>query len=78
MRSRLSTTGKNVANIEEEFKINPIKCKSEDIRVTKREIPEYGAENMELLERLFNSRAAEIEPNLISELNELIDNICEE
>ena len=44
----------------------------------KREIPEYGAENMELIERLLNTRESEKEPNLVSELNELIDNVCEE
>ena len=67
-----------MANIEEEFKVNPLKCKSEDIVVMKREIPEYGAENMELIERLLTIRASEKEPNLVSELNELIDNVCEE
>ena len=65
MRTRLSKTGTNVANIEDEFKVNPFKCKSEDIVVMKREIPEYGAENMELIERLF--RALEKEPSELSE-----------
>ena len=43
VRTRLSKTGTNVANIEEEYKVNPLKYKSEDIVVMKREIPEYGA-----------------------------------
>ena len=76
-RARVSTTGRNVANIREEFMLDPFKCELKDIIVNKREIPEGGNENLELLERLFESRATEMEPDLVSELNVLIDNICE-
>ena len=34
--------------------------------------------NMDLIEILLKSRASEIEPNLVSELKQLIDNIYEE
>ena len=44
----------------------------------KREIPENGDQNMELLESLLTSRAAEIEPDVLDELDELIDNVCQQ
>ena len=75
-RTRLSTTGRNMANIRDEFLLEPIKCKPQDIIVKKRELPADGKENIELLMRLFESRAAEMEPDIVSELNELIDNVC--
>ena len=77
-RTRLSTTGRNVANLKEEFKVDPFNCSPEDISVMKREIPEYGNENMELLVRLFESKDAEMDPDVVSELTTLIDNICEQ
>ena len=45
VRTRLSTTGRNVANIREEFMLDPFKCEPKDINVKKREIPEGGNEN---------------------------------
>ena len=78
VRTRLSTTGQNVANIREEFNVDPIKCSPKDIAVKKREIPEGGNDNIELLQRLFEAKAAEMEPDIVSELQILIDNICEQ
>ena len=78
IRTRLSTTGSNVANIKEEFSVDPLKCKPMDISVMKRNIPENGEQNMELIERLLNIRADEIEPDVVDEINELISNICEQ
>ena len=48
-----------------------------NVNQKKKEIPEGGDENLELLERLFEARVTEIEPDLVSELNILIDNVCE-
>ena len=78
VRTRLSTTGRNVANMRKEFSVDPIKCTPQDIILKKRDILEGGMENLDLLTRLFDTKAAEIEPDIVSELEVLIDNICEQ
>ena len=79
-RTRQSTTGRNVANIQEEFGVNPLDRFSSpgSISVRLRELPDNGQETLELLERLLQSRSTETEPDIVSELNQLIDNICED
>ena len=77
VRTRKSTTGRNVANIREEFGLDPLKCSPGSIRIRQRDMPENGQENLELLERLFSIRAAEVEPDVVNELNILINDICE-
>ena len=67
-----------MANIREEFAVDPFKCLPKDISMQKREIPEGGNENIELLERLFTAKAAEIEPDIVSELEILINTVCEQ
>ena len=80
VRTRKSTTGRNVANIQEEFGVNPLDRFSSpgSISVRLRELPDNGQETLELLERLLQSRSTETEPDIVSELNQLIDNICED
>ena len=78
VQTRLSTTGRNVANIREEFKINPLQCKPAALNVLKREIPEQMEDNIELLNSLLKIQAEEIEPDIITELNGLINAICEQ
>ena len=75
-RTRQSTTGRNVANMREEFGLNPLRCSPGSIRVKERDMPENGPETLELLERLFSIRAAEVEPDFVDEINALIDDIC--
>ena len=77
VRTRKSTTGRNVANIREEFGLDPLKCSPGSIRIRQRDMPVNGQENLELLERLFSIRAAEVEPDVVNELNILINDICE-
>ena len=48
------------------------------ISVRLRELPDNGQETLELLERLLQSRSTETEPAIVSEINQLIDNICED
>ena len=66
-----------MANIREEFGLDPLKCSPGSIRIRQRDMPENGQENLELLERLFSIRAAEVEPDVVNELNILINDICE-
>ena len=74
----MSTTGKNVANMQDEFGLNPLKCSAQNIFVAKRDIPENGNLNLELLETLLSIRAAECEPDIVSNLDFLIDMVCVE
>ena len=76
VHTRLSTTGNNVANIWKEFKMNPLQCSPVNFSIPKREVPENGHEIMDLLKRLFETRSSETEPEIVSELEELIDNVC--
>ena len=69
-------TGSNVANIKQEFKISPLNCNPKSLTVKKSELPEQGKENIELLETLLTIRAAEIEPDILTELDGLINNVC--
>ena len=76
VNTRLSTTGNNVANIREEFKMDPLKCSPWKINTAKREVPINGHENIDLLMRLFEIRTEELEPDVLLEINELIENVC--
>ena len=78
VRTKMSTTGKNVANIQDELNVDPLKCESKEIIVKKREIPDNGEETIELLVRLFNIKSAEVDPEMVTELSGLIDNVCEQ
>ena len=56
-KTRQSVTGRNVANIWSEFEVNTLFCNTTAIIIKKKEVPDQGQENMELLERLLISRA---------------------
>ena len=58
-----SATGRNVANIQEEFRVDPLKCDPGNIIVQIRAIPENSFLDIELLETLLNIRDAEQEPD---------------
>ena len=76
VRSLQSVTGKNVANIREEFQVDPLLCGPGVIVVPKREMPDNGAENIELLMRLFEQRNNETDPDIVLNLNSVIVDIC--
>ena len=78
VRTRMSTTGKNVANIQDELNVDPLKCESKEVVVKKKEMPDNGDETIELLVRLLNSKSAEVDPEMVTELASLIDNVCEQ
>ena len=44
----------------------------------KREIPEQMEDNIELLDSLLKIRAEEVEPDVVTELNGLINVVCEQ
>ena len=71
-----SVTGKNVINIRNEFGLDPITVNKRNFSVSKRCIPDYGFENLELLDYLLYLRSNETEDEIKDELNELIIDIC--
>ena len=64
--------------MQDEFGVDPLKCEPGEIKVSKRDIPDNGTLNLELLETLMSTRAAECEPDIVSNLTDLIDMICVE
>ena len=71
-----SITGLNVFNIRQEFGKDPLMYGPTQFSTMKREIPENGEENMELLGDLFQQREEEMDPDIVSELDILINNVC--
>ena len=56
---------------------DPLMCGPGANTVARRDIPEGGEENMGVLETLLEQRNGEIDPDIIAELDTLIENICE-
>ena len=71
-----SVTGKNVSNITNEFGLDHVTVNKRKFSVSKRCIPDYGFENLELLDYLLYLRSNETEDEIKDELNELIIDIC--
>ena len=71
-----STTGLNVANIRHEFGLDPLLHGSTLFTVKRKQIPENHEEDLKLLADLLAQQLVEPEPNIVSELQTVIDNIC--
>ena len=71
-----SVTGRNIANIRDEFDLDPLSVHKKQFHVKKVDIPEGGDENIELLDYLLYLRNNETEEEIVCELNELIANVC--
>ena len=71
-----SVTGLNVTNIREEFGLDPVLVDRSEFFVEKREIPDNGMENIELLDYLLYLRNTETEEDIIAELNAVITDVC--
>ena len=67
-----------MANFQEEFSVYPLAktCSLTSLSVSPREMPENGQEIIELLERLFSIKASDTEPDVIAEINQLIEDTC--
>ena len=76
-RTLQSTTGKNVANIRNDF-ADPLTCGSEKICIKRQDIPEGGYQQIDLLARLLVLRNEEMDPDILPEIDILIDNVCQE
>ena len=70
-----SVTGKNVRNIRDEFKLDPLVENKRLFFVDKRVLPLNGLETIELLDYLLYLRDNETEDDTISELCELINDV---
>ena len=74
--TNLSVTGRNVSRMREEFGRDPVTCHKREFVVENSEMPEDGQENIELLDRLLQQRAYETDDEVLSELNQLITDVC--
>ena len=72
-----SVTGLNVANIRQEFGLNPLLYGPTLFSVKKKDITEIDQNNMDLLGELLQQKHDEIDPDTILELDGLINNICQ-
>ena len=71
-----SVTGRNIIKMKEEFNLDPLTVHKKQFHVKKVEIPEGGDGTIELLDYLLYIRGNETEEDIVSELNELISNVC--
>ena len=76
VKTAQSITGLNVLNIRQEFGQDPLLYGPTQFSTNKREIPENGEENIDLLADLLQQRQEEMDPDILPELDILIDNIC--
>ena len=76
VNSSRSVTGLNVTNIRDEFHLHPVSVDKRQFCVKKREIPENGLDNIELLDYLLFLRNNETEEPIVIELDSLIADIC--
>ena len=65
-----------MANIQNEFGVDPLKLEPGRIKVERKDMPENCFPNNELLETLFNIRNTEVEPDIITNMDALIDKVC--
>ena len=59
-----------------EFDLDPLVADKKKFYVKKKDFPENGAENIELLNYLLFIRENETEDDVLDEISTLIDNIC--
>ena len=71
-----SVTGSNVAKIRQEFGRDPLLYGPTLFFVKKKDISENDKENIDLLKELFQQKQDELDPDMVLELEGLIDNIC--
>ena len=75
VNSVLSTTGKNLANIREEFGMNPLKTPRNEFVTKKAYIPAEGENNLILLDEFLQRRQTETN-DIIPEIDGLIQKLC--
>ena len=70
-----STTGLNIRNIFDEFKLDPLSSNKKAFFTNKVEIPVDKEDNIELLNYLLHIRSLECDEGVNSEMNDLIFDI---
>ena len=71
-----STTGRNILNIKQEFNMDPLTTPRDKFIVNKSVIPVGGEENLVLLMDLIMAKQAEVEDDIVTELEGLIKITC--
>ena len=69
VKTQQSVTGCNVANIRQEFGLNPLQHGPTTFTVKKKEITETDQTNMDLLGELLQQRHEEVDPDTVLELS---------
>ena len=72
-----SVTGLNITNIRQEFGLDPLLNGPSMFTVKSKDIPENGNEILELLETLLQQQLQETEPDIVTELQTIINSFCE-
>ena len=71
-----STTGRNVSDIREEYGLDPLVTNKRHFFSRQADVPEGNEENIELLDYLLYFRSKENDADIVSELNDIIFDIC--
>ena len=71
-----SNTGLNLFNIRNEFERDPLLYGSTQFSTKKKDIPENCEENIVLLSNLLQQREEEMDPDIVLELDIVINNVC--
>ena len=66
-----------MTNIQQEFCLDPLLHAPSMFTVKRKDIPETGNETLELLENLLQQQLQETEPDIVTELQTVINNLCE-
>ena len=74
----LSVTGRNVANIRQEFGANPLVCGPGSITIMKSDITNNDRDNLDLLASLLEQKMGEVDRDTINNFDILIDEICQQ
>ena len=71
-----STTGLNIKRMFDEFGMDPLITNKRQFVISRENVPADKEENLELLNYLLHIRSSEHDEEIISELNDLIFDIC--
>ena len=71
-----SVTGLNMTNIRQEFGLDPLQNVPSMFIVKCKDIPGTGNETLELLDNLLQQQLQETDPDIVTELQTVINNLC--
>ena len=66
-----------MSNIRNEFRLDPFTYGPSMFSIKKQDVPENRKEDMDLLENLLQQQLSETEPDIVEELQTVINGICQ-